>query len=67
MKDKDFVPEDIIRSAYNAIVKEGVSLSKASKDVGIERKRLKQLIKGTLSEEELEKFNMVLEKNNKRG
>ena len=58
--------QNIIINAYKDIVENGVSLRKVSEDIGIDRKRLKKLMKDILSEEELNKFNTVLDKNNNR-
>lgn len=56
-----------LRQAYSSITNGSSSLRKESERLGIERKKLKELIRESLSEEELEKFNKVLDKMNKRN
>lgn len=62
---EDIEIKNVLRQAYIDIIK-GKSLREVSKEVGIERKRLKKLIESILSEEEKQLFNNALNsKNNK--
>lgn len=56
-----------LKQAYNSIVNGNSSLRKEAERLGIERKRLKGLIRVGLSDAELEQFNKALDKKNKRN
>lgn len=58
--------ENILKQAYNEIVENKKSLRQVSENVGIERKRLKQLMLQHLLLEENEKLNKALEKRDNR-
>lgn len=62
---EDIKLENLLRQAYNDIIN-GKSLREVSKEIGIERRRLKKLIESILSEEEKQSFdNTINKKNNK--
>lgn len=56
-----------LRQAYSSIVSGTSSLRKEAERLGIERRKLKEMIRESLSGTELEKFNNVLDKMNKRN
>ena len=62
---EDIQLDNILRQAYSDII-EGKSLRKVSTEVGIERRRLKNLIESILSEEEKQSFNNAVNRKNNR-
>jgi len=63
--EEDIQLDNILRHAYSDIIN-GKSLREVSKEVGIERRRLKKLIESILSEEEKQSFNNAVNRKNNR-
>jgi len=66
MQDNNISLETKLRQAYKSIVEDGKSLRTVSEEIGIDRKKLKQLMAEILSPEELTKFYNALNKRNNR-